>query len=107
MQGEGEIFMTDYERQGDYQPSDRSTVSTAITFLFIGLGIGALAALLFAPKSGRQMRKLLRRKYEDAVEQADELLERGTELFERGSEFAHTAREKVKPFARAAAKHMP
>jgi len=99
--------MTDYERQGDYQPSDRSTVSTAITFLFIGLGIGALAALLFAPKSGRQMRKLLRRKYEDAVEQADELLERGTELFERGSEFAHTAREKVKPFARAAAKHMP
>ncbi len=91
--------MTDYERQGDYQPSDRSTVSTAITFLFIGLGIGALAALLFAPKSGRQMRKLLRRKYEDAVEQADELLE-------RGSEFAQTAREKVKPFARAAAKHV-
>jgi len=98
--------MTDYERQGDYQPSDRSTASTAITFLFIGLGIGALAALLFAPKSGRQMRKLLRRKYQDAVEQADELLERGTELFERGSEFAHTAREKVKPFAEAAAKHV-
>jgi len=91
--------MTDYERQGDYQPSDRSTVSTAITFLFIGLGMGALAALLFAPKSGRQMRKLLRRKYQDAVEQADELLE-------RGSEFAHTAREKVKPFAEAAAKHV-
>ncbi len=98
--------MTDYERYGDYQPSDRSTASTAITFLFIGLGIGALAALLFAPKSGRQMRKLLRRKYEDAVEQADELLERGNELLERGSEFAHTAKEKVKPFARAAARHM-
>jgi gas vesicle protein len=99
--------MTDYERYGDYQPSDRSTASTAITFLFIGLGMGALAALLLAPKSGRQMRKLLRRKYEDAVEQADELLDRGSELFERGSEFAHTAKEKVKPFARAAAKHMP
>ena len=98
--------MTDHERQGDYQPSDRSTASTAITFLFIGLGIGALAALLFAPRSGRQMRKLLRRKYQDAVEQADELLERGTELFERGSEFAHTAREKVKPFAEAAAKRV-
>ena len=98
--------MTDYERFGDYQPSDRSTASTAVTFLFIGLGIGALAALLFAPKSGRQMRKLLRRKYEDAVEQADELIDRGAELFERGSEFAHTATEKVKPFARAAAKHV-
>ncbi|HUI55945.1 MAG TPA: YtxH domain-containing protein [Bryobacteraceae bacterium] len=98
--------MTDYERFGDYQPSDRSTASTAITFLFIGLGIGALAALLFAPKSGRQMRKLLRRKYEDAREQADDLIERGTDLFERGSEFAHTATEKVKPFARAAAKQV-
>lgn len=98
--------MTEHERQGDYQPSDRSTASTAITFLFIGLGIGALAALLFAPRSGRQMRKLLRRKYEDAVEQADELLERGTELFERGSDFAHTATEKVRPIARAAAKHV-
>ncbi|MFI5110534.1 MAG: YtxH domain-containing protein [Terriglobales bacterium] len=98
--------MTDYERFGDYQPSDRSTASTAVTFLFIGLGVGALAALLFAPKSGRQMRKLLRRKYENAVEQADGLIERGAELFERGSEFAHTATEKVKPFARAAAKHV-
>jgi len=98
--------MTDYERFGDYQPSDRSTASTAVTFLFIGLGVGALAALLFAPKSGRQMRKLLRRKYENAVEQADGLIERGAELFERGSEFAHTASEKVKPFARAAAKHV-
>jgi gas vesicle protein len=98
--------MTDYERFGDYQPSDRSTASTAVTFLFIGLGVGALAALLFAPKSGRQMRKLLRRKYESAVEQADGLIERGSELFERGSEFAHTASEKVKPFARAAAKHV-
>lgn len=105
--------MTDYERQGDYQPSDHSTASTAITFLFIGLGVGALAALLFAPRSGRQMRKLLRRKYEDAVEQADvlmdrgsQLFERGSELFERGSEFAQTAKEKVKPFAQAAARHV-
>lgn len=97
--------MTEHERHGDYQPSDRSTASTAITFLFIGLGAGALAALLFAPKSGRQMRKLLRQKYENAVEQADGLLDRGTELFERGSEFAHTAKEKVKPFAQAAARY--
>jgi gas vesicle protein len=96
--------MTDYERYGDYQPSDRSTAGTAITFLFIGLGIGALAALLFAPRTGRQMRKLLRRKYEDAREQADDLLERGSDLLERGSDFAQTARDKVKPIVKAAAK---
>ena len=97
--------MTDYERYGDYQASDRSTASTAITFLFIGLGIGALAALLFAPKSGRQMRKLLRQKYEEAVEQADDFMERGSDLLERGAEFAQNAKGKVKPFARTAAKY--
>ena len=97
--------MTDYERYGEYQPSDRSTASKTITFLFIGLGVGALAALLFAPKSGRQMRKLLRQKYEDAVEQADDFLERGGDLLERGAEFAQNAREKVKPFARGASKY--
>jgi gas vesicle protein len=104
--------MTDYERHGDYQPSERGgTAGTAITFLFIGLGIGALAALLFAPKTGKQMRKLLRQKYEDAREQADDLLERGgdllergEDLLERGSDFARAAREKVRPIIRAAAK---
>jgi gas vesicle protein len=97
--------MTDYERYGEYQASNRGTAGTAISFLFLGLGVGALAALLLAPRSGRQMRKLLRRKYEDAIEQADDLLERGTELFERGSEFAQAAKEKVKPFARSATKY--
>lgn len=75
---------------GDYRASDRSSVGTAITFLFIGLGAGALAALLFAPQSGKQTRRLLRRKYEDTV---GELGERAEELFEKGSEWARDAKE--------------
>ena len=109
--------MTDYERQGDYQPSDRSTVSTALTFLLIGLGVGALVTLLFAPKSGRQMRRLLRRKYEDAVEgvgeQADELWERGSDWVaaardtardkvEAAREKVEAAKGKIAPFTRSA-----
>ncbi len=105
--------MTDYERYGEYQASDRSTVGTALTFLFIGLGAGALAALLFAPKSGKQMRRIIRRKYEDAAdaisERADDLkkrgsewVERGADLVDRGGEIASAAREKVAPFAKAA-----
>jgi gas vesicle protein len=105
--------MTDYERYGEYQASDRSMVGTALTFLFIGLGAGALAALLFAPKSGKQMRRMLRRKYEDAAdaisERADDLkkrgsewVERGSDLVDRGGEIANAAREKVAPFAKAA-----
>lgn len=82
----------DYERTGDYQPSDRSTVGTALTFLLIGMGVGALTALLLAPKSGKQMRRALRRRYEDTVEA---LNERTEDWVERGSEVANSAREKV------------
>ncbi len=92
--------MTDYERFGDYQASDRSTLGTALTFLFIGLGAGALAALLFAPKTGKQMRKLLRRKYEDVREGADDLMERGGEWAKRGGEWVDEAKEKVGPIGK-------
>lgn len=93
--------MTDYERFGEYQPSDRSTVGIALTFLFIGLGAGALAALLFAPKSGRQMRKLLRRKYDDARDVLDDLQDQAEDVIEKGADWANTAKEKVAPFAKA------
>jgi gas vesicle protein len=100
--------MTDYERFGDYQPSDRSSVGLAITFLFIGLGAGALAALLFAPKTGKQMRRDLRRRYEDARDVLDDLQEQASDVIEKGSEWASNARdvakEKVAPFAKAVRK---
>jgi len=82
-----------YGRFGNYRASDRSTVGTALTFLFIGLGVGALAALLFAPKTGSQMRRLLRRKYDDAVDGADELME-------RGSEWASEVKDRVAPLGK-------
>lgn len=97
--------MTDYERFGEYQPSERSSLGIALTFLFIGLGAGALSALLFSPKSGRQMRKMLRRKYEDARDVFGDLSEQAGDYIERGSDWASTARdvarEKVAPFAKA------
>jgi len=104
--------MTDYERFGDYQPSDRSSAGMAITFLFIGLGAGALAALLFAPKTGKQIRRELRRKYETAKDVIEDWLEQAGDVIEKGSEWASnakdwantardTAKEKVAPFAKA------
>jgi gas vesicle protein len=89
-----------YERFGEYQASDRSSVGTALTFLFIGLGVGALAALLFAPKTGKQMRRMLRQRYDDAVEGAEELVERGGEWVKRGSEFAEEVRDRVSPVSK-------
>jgi gas vesicle protein len=48
-------------RIGKYEGSD-GTTGTAITFLLIGLGVGAALGLLLAPKAGKQLRKDLRSK---------------------------------------------
>ena len=53
-------------RIGRYESSESSNLGTAITFLLIGLGAGALVGLLLAPKSGKQLRRDLQRGYEDA-----------------------------------------
>ena len=84
--------MTDYERFGEYQASEQPSgggLGLGITMLLIGLGAGALTALLLAPRSGRQTRRMLRRKYEDAVETINE---RADEWKERGAGWAETAR---------------
>jgi gas vesicle protein len=97
-------------RYGKYEASEHGgNIGTAITFLLIGLGAGALVGLMFAPKSGKQMRKDLRRKYEDARETFDEWKDEARETVEdaldRGAELAEelreTAREKVAPLGRA------
>ena len=95
-------------RTGNYESSDKSTAGTAVTFLLIGLGAGALVALLLAPKTGKQMRRDLRRKYDDVRETvedfAEEAKERVNDVMERGSEWVDTARERVDPIARAVKK---
>jgi len=93
-------------RLGKYEASERGgSASTAITFLLIGLGAGALTALLLAPKGGKQMRRDLRRKYESARETFDDWTEDAKEtaetVYERGSDIADDLRERVKPLAKA------
>lgn len=96
--------MTDYERFGDYQPSDRTSIGLALTFLFIGVGVGTAVSLLFAPKSGKQVRRTLRRKYEDAREAIDDWTDQSREVIGKGAGWANAAKEKVAPFAKVAAK---
>lgn len=90
---------------GKYEISERSShVGTAVTFLLIGLGAGALTALLFAPKSGKQLRRDIRRKYEDAMdtleEWKDDAREAAEEMMERGGEVAGNLRDRVAPMAK-------
>jgi gas vesicle protein len=60
--------------------------------LATGIGIGAVTALLYAPKSGKETRKLISRKAEDGMdfvsEQSREIRRQAEEAFEKGKEFA-------------------
>jgi gas vesicle protein len=101
-------------RFGSYE-SDKSTAGTAVTFFLIGLGAGALVALALAPKSGRQLRRDLKRGYEDARERIEDWTEeardrvrdakeRVRDVAERSAGIAEdlrdVAREKVEPLRR-------
>ena len=92
--------MSDYSTIGEYKYSEKRGTVTALTFLFIGVGIGTIVALLFAPKSGKQMRRTLRRKYEDAREAIDDFGDQAGDYVERGRKWANAAGEKVSPIAR-------
>ena len=93
-------------RIGKYESSG-GAAGTAITFLLIGLGVGAALALLLAPKTGQQLRKDMRRSYDDALETVsgwtDEAKERLDDVIEKGSDFAGELRsglrEKSKPLS--------
>jgi gas vesicle protein len=89
-------------RIGKYESSD-GTAGTAVTFLLIGLGVGAALGLVLAPKPGRQLRKDLRRSYDDALETVsdwtDEAKDRFEEAVEKGADFAEELRAKAEPLS--------
>jgi gas vesicle protein len=96
-------------RIGKYESSSKSNVGTAVTFLMIGVGAGALIALMLAPKTGKQMRKDLRKRYDDARDTlqdwSEEAVDRVNDLAERSGDWADElrdlAREKTAPIAKA------
>jgi gas vesicle protein len=71
-----------------------------LTMLFIGLAAGALVALLLTPQTGKQMRKTLRRKYEDARDVVEDFSDQAGDWIDKGSELADKARNKVAPLAK-------
>jgi len=65
-------------------------VGSKVSFFLVGLGIGALVGILFAPKSGEETREYLSSKAEEgrdyAQKKARELRERAEDLLERSKE---------------------
>lgn len=82
---------------------DETSATAKLTYLLIGGGIGAVVALLFAPKSGVELREdiadVTRKGLEKSKETAAQLQERAGEYYEVGrekaSELYQTAQEKA------------
>src|SRR6202451_4544909 len=70
-----------------------------ISYFLVGLGIGALVGILFAPKSGEETRDHLSQRAEEGKEYAQrkarELRERAEDLVERGKQVASKQKESI------------
>ena len=94
----------------DYRRDSGDSISTRLTYLLIGGGIGAILALLFAPKSGQELRgdiaDATRKGIDRSREAAHQLGDRAGEYYEatreRASELYSQASEKVTDAAQTA-----
>ncbi len=70
-----------------------------ISYFMVGLGIGALVGILFAPKSGEETRDYLTQRAEEGREYAQrkarELRERAEDFVERGKQVANRQKESL------------
>ena len=86
----------DYERE-------ETSASTKLTYLLVGGGIGAILALLFAPKSGEELREDIadatRKGIEKSKVAASQIQEKAGEYYEvsreKAGELYQTAQEKA------------
>lgn len=74
-------------------------VGSKVSVFLVGLGIGALIGILFAPKSGEETRDYLSSKADEgrdyAQKKARELRERAEDLLERSKEIMSRQRESI------------
>ncbi len=72
-------------------------VGSKVSFFIVGLGVGALLGILFAPKSGEETREYLLDKADESREYAQkkarELRERAEDLIERSKEIMSRQKE--------------
>jgi gas vesicle protein len=77
-------------------------IDSKAAFFFVGVGIGSLIGILFAPKSGEETRESLmqkakegsefaRNKVRDLKDQAEELIDRGNQVIMRRQDQIATA----------------
>jgi gas vesicle protein len=74
-------------------------VGSKVTYFLVGLGVGALVGILFAPKSGEETREFLSQKADEgrdfAQRKAKELRERADDLIERSKDAASRGKDSI------------
>ncbi len=81
----------------DYRRDSGDNISTRLTYLLIGGGIGAILALLFAPKSGQELRGDIA----DATRKGiDRSREAAQHLSDRAGEYYEATRDRAANFIR-------
>lgn len=73
--------------------------SSKFSFFLVGLGIGALLGILFAPKSGEETREFLSSKADEgrdyAQKKARELRERADDVIQRGKDLVNKQKDAI------------
>ncbi len=74
-------------------------VGSKVSYFLVGLGVGALMGVLFAPKSGEDTREYLAKRADEgrdfAQRKARELRDRADDLIEKSKEVASRKRESI------------
>ncbi len=74
-------------------------IDSRVSYFLVGLGVGSLIGILFAPKSGEDTREYLSQKVNEGSEYAQkkarDLRSRAEDLVERGEEVVSQEKEKI------------
>jgi len=74
-------------------------VGSKVSYFLVGLGVGALMGVLFAPKSGEDTREYLSKRADEgrdfAQRKARELRDRADDLIEKSKDIASRKRESI------------
>jgi gas vesicle protein len=93
---ENNMLETNIHAHGSSHRSTSAKVSTGLVFFGVGAAIGAVVALLFAPKSGNELRgeiaDVTRKGYDATVEKATELT---TELKDQSAKVVQIVKDKA------------
>jgi gas vesicle protein len=91
--------MSDYQKYGEYSSeyAGAESAKTALIFLSIGIGVGALLSLLLSPRSGPQVRQAVRGKLDEARRGVSA---QSSRVRDQATRIVGQAREKIMPIGR-------